>query len=259
MGWTDALIAVVPAMLVSAVLIGLERARGGAPGDMLRNLQCWGLQLLIGFTVLAHVAWPLHWSLLDGRRLPLWLGLAIFLIARDFGEYMFHRAQHRIPFLWSMHSLHHSDPDLNVSTTGRHFWLEYLLKSLTVYLAVGSIFKVDAAIASSYALLTFYNYFTHMDVRVGFGKFSWILNSPQFHRVHHSRLPQHYDCNFAGLLPVFDCLFGTYRKPEPGEFPPTGLDGGDMPGSVLAALAWPLRRLPPFQAARSILPSSTAR
>jgi sterol desaturase/sphingolipid hydroxylase (fatty acid hydroxylase superfamily) len=174
-----------------------------------------------------------------------------YLLAMDMGEYLFHRAQHRIPFLWSMHSFHHSDPELNISTTTRHFWLEHLIKSITVYLAVGMIFKVGAVVAASYALLTVYNYFAHMNVRVGFGRFSWVLNSPQFHRVHHSRLPQDHDCNFAGLLPLFDCLFGTYRRPDPGAFPPTGLDTGEVPGGLLEALAWPVRRMAPVRIPRS--------
>lgn len=166
---------------------------------------------------------------------------AIYLLAMDFGEYLFHRAQHRIPFLWSMHSLHHSDPDLNISTTIRHYWAEHLIKSVTIFLAVGLIFKVSAIVASSYLLVSFYNYFLHMNVRVGFGRFSWLLNAPQFHRLHHSRLSSHRDRNFAALFPIFDCLFGTYRKPWPGEFPPTGLDTGEWPGSIIQALVWPLR------------------
>jgi sterol desaturase/sphingolipid hydroxylase (fatty acid hydroxylase superfamily) len=165
--------------------------------------------------------------------------IAIYLLAMDLGEYLFHRAQHRIPFLWSMHSLHHSDPDLNISTTIRHFWAEHLIKGVTIYLAIGLIFKVSPIIASSYLLASFYNYFLHMNVRIGFGRLSWLLNAPQFHRLHHSRLPHHRDRNFAGLFPVFDYLFGTYRKPQADEFPPTGLDSGERPASVIEALAWP--------------------
>jgi sterol desaturase/sphingolipid hydroxylase (fatty acid hydroxylase superfamily) len=47
---------------------------------------------------------------------------AAYTMAMDFGEYLFHRAQHRIPAMWAMHSLHHSDTAMNISTTQRHFW-----------------------------------------------------------------------------------------------------------------------------------------
>jgi sterol desaturase/sphingolipid hydroxylase (fatty acid hydroxylase superfamily) len=55
-------------------------------------------------------------------------------------------------------------------------------------------------------------------------------------------LPQHYNCNFAGLFPVFDVLFGTYRQPAADEYPPTGIAGADVPAGMLEVLAWPLRR-----------------
>ena len=236
MGWTDALIAILPAMLVSAVLIGLERARGGAPGDMLRNLQCWGLQLLIGFTVLAHVAWPLHWSLLDGRRLPLWLGLAIFLIARDFGEYMFHRAQHRIPLLWAMHSLHHSDPDMQALTTERHFWGDQLIKNLTIWPATFVVISPTTPILAGFGIAMLWNFVVHSGLPIDFGRWSFLLNSPAYHRRHHSIHPEHYDSNFAALLPIFDVILGSYNRPH--GYPETGLP--HRPASLAELVAWPL-------------------
>src|SRR4051812_4194107 len=51
--------------------------------------------------------------LLDGARLPLWLALPAFVLTMDLGEYLFHRAQHAIPWLWKLHSLHHSDPNMS--------------------------------------------------------------------------------------------------------------------------------------------------
>ena len=46
------------------------------------------------------------------------------------------------------------------------------------------------------------------------GRFvSWIGN-PQWHRIHHSLQPEHFDKNFAGLLPLWDILFGTFRNPR---------------------------------------------
>ena len=171
----------------------------------------------------------------------LLLGLGIYLVAMDLGEYLFHRAQHRLPWLWAMHSLHHSDEAFNVSTAIRHFWLDILLKTFTIYLVAGVLFKADARIVALYGALSSYNYFTHMNVRVGYGRWAWVLNAPQYHRRHHSSRPEDRDCNFAALLPVFDVLTGAYRAPEPGYYPETGLDEGESPGSVLAALTWPLR------------------
>ena len=78
---------------------------------------------------------------------------ALYALTMDFGEYLFHRAQHRFPALWAMHSLHHSDRALNVSTTQRHFWAEQAIKSATVYLAVGLLFRTNDRILAIYGVL----------------------------------------------------------------------------------------------------------
>jgi len=172
------------------------------------------------------------------RLLP---ALFVYIFAMDFGEYVFHRAQHRFPLLWSMHSLHHSDPAFNVSTTIRHYWLEHFIKSVTVYLMVGIIFKVNPIVIALYSLIGFYNYFTHMNLNVGFGRWSVVINSPQYHRIHHSALAEHHDRNFAALFPVFDLVFGSYRQPRPAEFPATGLGSHEIPSGALEAILWPFR------------------
>lgn len=162
-----------------------------------------------------------------------------YLLTLDFLEYLFHRAQHRFGWLWAMHSLHHSDPAMNASTVVRHFWLEPAIKALTIYLLAGLLFATPGAILGMYAVLGFYHIVPHMNLRLGFGRGWWLLNSPQFHRIHHSALPQHYNCNFASLFPVFDLLFRTHHTPRSGEFPPTGLD--QAPDGLWQALTWPFR------------------
>jgi len=167
----------------------------------------------------------------------------IYLLAMDCGEYIFHRAQHRSAFLWSMHALHHSDVEINASTTIRHYWIEPFIKSLTIYLAVALIFRVGERTLTLYAITTCYNYFSHMNFRLGFGRWSFLINGPQYHRIHHSALPEHRNTNFAGLLPIFDVVFGTYRQPARDEFPPTGLTSHEVPTAPLQALVWPFRGL----------------
>jgi sterol desaturase/sphingolipid hydroxylase (fatty acid hydroxylase superfamily) len=75
-----------------------------------------------GLVRLPSSGWNLVWA------------VALYALTVDFGEYGFHRAQHRFRVLWAMHSLHHSDGAVNVSTTQRHFWAEQAIKSATIYL-----------------------------------------------------------------------------------------------------------------------------
>src|SRR6185437_2782406 len=66
---------------------------------------------------------------LPGQGWALFGAAAIYVIFVDFLEYAFHRSQHAWPWLWAMHSLHHSDPSLNVTTSARNFWVEPLIKA----------------------------------------------------------------------------------------------------------------------------------
>jgi sterol desaturase/sphingolipid hydroxylase (fatty acid hydroxylase superfamily) len=177
---------------------------------------------------------------LPAAGLGLVPAVVAYVVTVDFFEYLFHRAQHAVPALWAMHSLHHSDPAMNVSTASRHFWLEQAIKSVTIYLAVSLIFAASPLIILIYGLVAYYNFFPHMNLRVGFGRFA-LLNSPQNHRIHHSSQPVHRDKNFAGLFPIFDVMGGTQYRPAADEYPATGLDDGDCPVSLMEALAWPLR------------------
>jgi sterol desaturase/sphingolipid hydroxylase (fatty acid hydroxylase superfamily) len=160
----------------------------------------------------------------------------------DFGEYLFHLAQHKIPILWSLHSLHHSDRSLNTSTTLRHFWGDQLLKAVTIYSVAGLLLRPNPVIVVAYSVISYYNFFSHMNVKIGLGRFSWLINSPQYHRLHHSIRRHDYDLRYAALFPIFDILCGTYRAPKKGDFPHTGLAEISEPDSVLEAIIWPVRR-----------------
>jgi len=194
-------------------------------------------------TVLAVNAAGGGWIVLPTTGWTLLPGFLLYALTIDFFEYLFHRAQHRLPVMWAMHSFHHSDDALNASTTSRHYWAEHGIKMATIYLAAGMLFKSNALILGMYALLSFYNVFLHMNIRVGFGRWSMLMNCPQYHRIHHSALPEHFNCNFSSLFPIFDLVFGTYRMPRKAEYPPTGLDSGEHPSGMVEAIFWPVRGL----------------
>ena len=87
------------------------------------------------FTFIAAVAlvqpaarWALGWP--AGKRfglvhlvaLPALLEFALSFLLMDLAFYYWHVANHRVPFLWRFHNVHHIDPDLDVSTAFRfHF------------------------------------------------------------------------------------------------------------------------------------------
>ncbi len=226
----------LPGLLVVALLTLAERRRGGAQTDDWRNIQAWLVMLAVAFTLLNLLPPWRGAALIDGARLPFWAGFAIFFGVRDFGEYLFHRAQHRIPFLWAMHSLHHSDPDMAALTTNRHFWGDQLVKQLTIWSVSLMIISPTPAMFAIYGLLSSWNFLTHSRLPIDLGRWSWVINTPGYHRRHHSRLPEHYDSNFAAVLPIFDVILGSYHRPD--GFPPTGLER--KPEHLGELIIWPL-------------------
>ncbi|MDX1735370.1 MAG: sterol desaturase family protein [Halioglobus sp.] len=174
--------------------------------------------------------------------------MVIFLVAcflGDFSYYWWHRAQHTFPFLWELHKLHHSDENLNTTTIFRSHFLEPAGQGLFRGLSIGLIFDTtpQATLAAGIGMLMLglWDYFIHANVRIDrLYRLTPFFSNPQFHWIHHSRLPQHQDKNFAIWLPMFDVAFGSYYKPQVDEYPPTGLSSGEKIETLWDAQAGPL-------------------
>lgn len=95
-------------------------------------MACLGSTITVkdGVSAVATGALPLTNALGGGLvTLPssgwgLIVGLLVYTLVIDLGEFVFHRAQHRYPLLWAKHALHHSDEAMNVAPTLGHFWAE---------------------------------------------------------------------------------------------------------------------------------------
>ena len=126
-------------------------------------------------------------------------------------------------------------------TGARHFWLEDPLIS-AIFPLLGIIFTVPPEMLTPIMLFYFLagDGMAHLNLRVPFGCFALVLNNPQYHRIHHSVEPQHWNKNFCKLLPLFDLIFGTAWKPGKDEFPATGL-ADEKASGFLDGFIWPVR------------------
>jgi sterol desaturase/sphingolipid hydroxylase (fatty acid hydroxylase superfamily) len=213
---------------VAAFLIGLLTQVGLAPG--LVFLGTFATNRLGG----GFIALPPHgWGFVGG--------FLVFFVAVDFLQFLFHRAEHGLPWLWAFHSLHHSDKTLDATTSVLHHWLSQLMLVVFVAVPVGLVFKVPPSYLALSSVLAYYTYVYHANVRLDFGRFAWTLNSPGYHRLHHSTLPEHFDCNYAGTFPIFDVLFGSYRPARKGEWPTVGLGDGSEATDIFDVIFWPIR------------------
>jgi sterol desaturase/sphingolipid hydroxylase (fatty acid hydroxylase superfamily) len=170
------------------------------------------------------------------------VSLVILAVISDLYVYTFHRLQHAIPFLWAMHSFHHSANALTFVTGARHLWMERVMASAVLPI-MPILFQIPPDMLLILSLIHFFpDSCAHLNVRFPMGRMITVLNSPQWHRIHHSAMPEHRDKNFASLLPLWDILFGTAWIPTPDEYPVTGFDP-PVRVSVIEGVIWPFRHL----------------
>jgi sterol desaturase/sphingolipid hydroxylase (fatty acid hydroxylase superfamily) len=175
------------------------------------------------------------------------LSVMLVIVAIDLWGYFVHRAQHKFPVLWAMHSLHHSAEALTAVTGGRHFWLENAINT-AVFPIVGIVFTIPPEVLTVVMWLYLLpDGLSHLNIRLSLGRFGLCLNNPQYHRIHHSVEPQHRDRNFCKMLPLIDVIFGTAWKPGKDEFPMTGLVPSEKATGVLDGIVWPVRHRLPVQ------------
>jgi sterol desaturase/sphingolipid hydroxylase (fatty acid hydroxylase superfamily) len=145
------------------------------------------------------------------RAQPFAVQLTEIIVLSELGGYWIHRLSHELPALWRFHAVHHSNTELDFLAAHRQHPLEAIwllgVANLPV-LALG--FDADAILGFILAQ-KLYTAFLHANVRIGYGRFTVVLASPQFHHWHHDA---HARGNFASALPIFDRLFGTYSLPE---------------------------------------------
>lgn len=164
----------------------------------------------------------------------------LFFLVYDFFYYWWHRAQHELSWLWPQHELHHTERNLNFSTSMRHHWLEEPLRVFTLLLPMSLLFRLDPpTVGWVFTIFTFWGYFIHLNLRWEFGPLTGWLGGPQYHRIHHSIEDRHQNRNFAAFFPFYDRLFGTQFIPTKNEWPGTGMTDRPEPNSWRHALFGP--------------------
>jgi sterol desaturase/sphingolipid hydroxylase (fatty acid hydroxylase superfamily) len=151
-----------------------------------------------------------------------------YVVLIDFGEYWRHRLQHRLSWWWALHSLHHDQRQMTLWTDDRNHVLDDVLAAVwagTIALLIGVAPAEYPLVMIAFRLV---ESLSHTNVKWGLGRVgSLLFVGPQYHRVHHAiehaRPPfaRTMGCNFAIVFPIWDIIFGTWRRDA--EFPRTGV------------------------------------
>ena len=195
-----------------------ERAR---TWHVLRNFGIWAIGLafsnqLIGVHIhgLPSLTTTTAHSWIDWQAMPLAAQLALGVVILDFADYILHVLFHHFRGLWLVHAVHHSDCEMDVTTTLRFHPVESAA-NLIWGLSLLWILSLPLWMLAIRTLIHIpFTLMQHMNVafpepidRV----MRWIFVTPAMHRIHHSPLEPETNSNFGATFSVWDRIFGTYR------------------------------------------------
>jgi len=142
-----------------------------------------------------------------------WWAWILIFFADDFTYYWYHRISHTTRFFWASHVVHHSSQNYNLSTALRQTWTGSFT-SFIFYLWLPLLGFHPAMILMQMSISLLYQYWIHTELIVKLPHwFEFFFNTPSHHRVHHATNPQYLDRNHAGILIIWDRMFGTF-EPE---------------------------------------------
>ena len=168
----------------------------------------------VAWVLVIGVYWWVYQYRLFDLRTSAWTIAALF-VAQDFFYYFFHRASHRIRWMWASHVTHHSSERLNLSTAFRQS-LTYPISGMWLFwLPLALIGFSPRHIVVVVAINLGFQFFVHTEAVGRLGWLEHVFNTPSHHRVHHARNPKYIDRNYAGVLIIWDKLFGSFVAEDP--------------------------------------------
>lgn len=171
--------------------------------------------LPVGIVAAADWAQGARFGLLHMIEVSPWAAFAIGFLGRAFLSWGTHYLNHKVPFLWAIHRVHHADTRLDVSTTVRFHPLEFVFTTPLTLAGVVLLGAPPVAILIYEVMDAGVTVFSHANVRLPW----WVdrplrlfIVTPDVHRVHHSSHQPETDSNYGAVLTVWDRLLGTYRR-----------------------------------------------
>lgn len=173
-----------------------------------------------GFAVLAYFAvyefrlFTFGWT---------WAVMVACFFAEDLAYYWFHRIAHERRFFWASHIVHHSSQHYNLSTALRQTWTGTLGLNFIFWLPLVWIGFPPLMVLMFSSISLVYQFWIHTELISRMGPFEWVMNTPSHHRVHHATNAKYLDANYAGVLIIWDRLFGTFVPEDDKEKPHYGI------------------------------------
>jgi len=147
-------------------------------------------------------------------EMPLWLYVLAGLLLLDLiGAYTAHLVEHKVKPLWMIHLVHHSDHHVDTTTANRHHPLESLIRYIFTLIGVFIVGAPIGIIMLYQSLSVVLSQFNHANIKLPKQidrALSWIIVSPDMHKVHHHYVLPYTDSNYGNIFSIWDRIFGTY-------------------------------------------------
>lgn len=142
-----------------------------------------------------------------------WAWVVLF-VADDFSYYWFHRISHSTRYFWASHVVHHSSQKYNLGTALRQTWTGNITGAFVFWLWLPLVGFSPVTVMTMQAISLLYQFWIHTEhIDKLPAPIEFIFNTPSHHRVHHGSDLAYLDKNHAGVLIIWDRLFGTF-EPE---------------------------------------------
>ena len=177
--------------------------------------------IVVNFLMAFILLWTSNWTadnhfgiLQLASGINPWIFLIIGLLLLDLiGAYLVHFVEHKVKFLWRFHLVHHSDLWVDTTTANRHHPGESVIRFVFTTLAVvlvGAPMWMVFLYQSASVVLSQFNH-ANVSLPVTIDKMlSYIIVSPDMHKVHHHYVLPHTDSNYGNIFSIWDRLFGTF-------------------------------------------------
>jgi len=221
----------VPVFLIAIVLefyVDRKRHTGLYEGkDTFVSMLMGIFSLIVEFVpkILAFMAFEYLHSIsplrdVVGRQWWAWL---LLVFADDIAYYWFHRMNHEVRLFWAGHVSHHSSVHLNFGTALRQGVGERLHK-FAFWMWIPLLGFDGLMMFTMMAISLIYQFWTHTELIHKLPKaYEYIFNTPSHHRVHHASQARYLDRNHAGILIIWDRMFGTFSEEKDFDKPQYGL------------------------------------
>jgi sterol desaturase/sphingolipid hydroxylase (fatty acid hydroxylase superfamily) len=235
--FVNTLLVTIPIVLFFEKIIPADPAQKSFGANVIQDMIWLAMLTLFELTV---IVWYVHFlksfysqylsflTLQGVSDFPKLVQIVIGIFLVDFLDWLRHVIQHKVPWFWYFHMIHHSQQRINMFTDFRFHIVGPLIATPIMLIPLFFLAFEPPQVIAFVVFHMFFTRFYHANIRTNLGWLRYILVTPQSHRVHHSVESEHRDKNFGVIFSIWDHLFGTQVR-EYEVYPKTGVQDAAFP------------------------------